>query len=453
MLYFMATPVLAPRRSTDVTVYSRHIKRCKNKTAKKLKDCRCPKWLYVKATRKRTSARTISWDTAETLAQNIRDSYDPTKRRLAELEARDARKAVALDEAVETWLNHKRADGVKESSVQTYRWTLTGFLAFGRKFGVNSLHEVNAPLMTEWKTQPVKESLSSKRKKRGHLRDFFRFCVDNQKWLAPGDNPATALTKIKGKDDISAVPFSQEQYDAILTAANKYDASLKTLNRKECEHAEVRLRTFIETMRWSGLAIIDTSLLAKSQLKSDDSLVLKRHKTDEPVIVLLPHEVAEVLRSLPPGPATHADYFFWSGRGLERNAPSIWHRAFERLWKLVEWPAPLVALADGEQPGEGTGKPIKPHPHMFRHTFAAHLLQNGMKLEDVARLLGHRSTATTLKYYHNFVQAEAERLKEKLRATFAAQKAPGYETPKKTREPEHRLRIPLRSRADRLANH
>jgi site-specific recombinase XerD len=448
----MAT-ALVPQMSTDVTVYARHVPGCKNTTDKKLKNCTCPKWLYVKATQKRSSARTISWNVAESVAQKIRDSYDPDKARIAELEAKQERNRVVLDEAVDIWLNHKLADNVKESSVQTYRWTLRRFSDFAKKSGLNYVHEVSAPLVTKWKNQMATEHRSSQRKKRGHLRDFFRFCVENQKWITHGDNPATALTKIKGKDDISAVPFSPEQYNAILAATNKYGASLETLNQEECKHSEIRLRTFIETMRWSGLAIIDTSLLAKSQLKADDSLVLKRHKTDEPVVVLLPHDVAEALRNVPPGPIPHPDYFFWSGRGKQRNAPSIWHRAFERLWKLVEWPAPLVALADGEQPGEGTGDPIKPHPHMFRHTFAADLLHHGVSVEDVARLLGHRSTATTLKYYHNFVQAEAERLKEKLRATFAAQGAPGYEKkkkPEKSDQSEHRLRIPLRQRTRKL---
>jgi site-specific recombinase XerD len=397
--------------------------------------------MYIKATQKRVSARTIHWGTAEQEAQKIRDSFDPTKRRLAELEAKQERNVVTLEDAMDIWLDHKRADNVKESSVQTYRWTLRRFIDFAHNLGANHVHEISAPLVTNWKNQsPTTEHLSSKRKKRGHLRDFFRFCVENQKWIAPGDNPATALTKIKGKDEVSAVPFSPEQYEAILAATNQYGASLKTYNQEECKHSEVRLRTFIETMRWGGQAIIDTSLLQKTQLKPDGSLVLRRHKTDEPVVVLLPHDIAEALRKLPPGPATHPDYFFWSGEGKKRNAPSIWHRAFERLWKLVDWPSPLVALADGEQPGEGTGDPIKPHPHMFRHTFAADLLQHGMKMEEVARLLGHRTTATTEKYYHNFVQAEAEQLKEKLRATFAAQGAPGHEKPK---EPEHRLRIPL----------
>jgi site-specific recombinase XerD len=449
-ILFFAMTVLVPAKSNDVKVYARHIRRCKNKAAKNLKKCTCPKWLYVKATQKRITARTVHWGVAEQEAQKIRDSYNPDKARIAELEAKQQRNTVTLEDAIEVWLNHKRADQVKESSVQTYRWTLRQFMDFAHANSTTHVHEVSAPLVTNWKNRTAtKEHLSSQRKKRGHLRDFFRFCVETQKWIEPGENPATALTKIRGRDDVSAVPFSPEQYDAVLAATHKYGAALNSVNRKECENSEVRLRTFIETMRWSGLAIIDTALLAKSQLKNDDSLVLKRHKTDEPVVVLLPHNVADALRHLPPGPAPHRDFFFWSGNGKQRNAPSIWHRAFERLWKLVDWPSPLVALADGEQPGEGTGDAIKPHPHMLRHTFAAHLLlKHGMKVEDVARLLGHRSPATTLKYYHNFVPAEAEQLKEKLRAIYeAGSTVAGHG--KSPNKPEHRLRIPIKPRTRR----
>jgi hypothetical protein len=56
----MASPLAAnPTRSFDVIPYARHNSHCRNKTERKLKDCKCPKWLYVKATQERRSARTI----------------------------------------------------------------------------------------------------------------------------------------------------------------------------------------------------------------------------------------------------------------------------------------------------------------------------------------------------------------------------------------------------------
>lgn len=53
------------------------------------------------------------------------------------------------------------------------------------------------------------------------------------------------------------------------------------------------------------------------------------------------------------------------------------------------------------------------HPHLFRHTRAMHLLQDGVKLETIQRLLGHESIATTQIYAHmnfNNVQSEIDNI-------------------------------------------
>jgi integrase/recombinase XerD len=413
----MANPLAAnPTRSFDVSVYARHNPDCRNKSDRKLKECTCPKWLYIKATQERRSARTIYWKVAEREGQRIRDSFDPDKRELAELKQKKERNTVLIEDAIERWLANKKADNAKPETLESYGSSLRHMRDHFTSRRALHLHEIAAPELANWKTTWPDKAVSSKKKRRVHAKSFFRFCV-TMHWLEI--DPSSGLTKIIGKDEVPTIPFERDQYKAIIDATYLYDQSIRAANSGE-QSAGTRLRTFIQVMRWSGLAIQDTATLQRSWLGSDDLLKVRRTKTGTWVTVPLPPNVANDLRNVPPGNAPHPDYFFWSGQSKGATTVNKWNRSLRRLWKLVDW--------RGNPPVDGDGKPVRPHSHMFRNTFAAEILKSGQgDIRDVAKLLGHSSIKTTEKHYLAFVPSQAERLNERVRASWAAQGAPGHE--------------------------
>jgi integrase len=52
--------------------------------------------------------------------------------------------------------------------------------------------------------------------------------------------------------------------------------------------------------------------------------------------------------------------------------------------------------------------------HMLRDTFAIEMLLSGMSLEDVSKLLTHKSIRVTEKYYAPWVRSRQEQLDQKV---------------------------------------
>jgi integrase len=239
---------------------------------------------------------------------------------------------------------------------------------------------------------------------------FFFFCVE-QGWIR--ENPAKKIKKVAPEQD-ETLPFTRAQFDALIEATYFYD-SRKTRKVGDTVNSQ-RARVYLKLLRWSGLRAGDAACLSRDKLRDDDSLFLYQKKVkgkaSSPVYGLLPHDVAEELRSVPASAYTHPNYFFWSGRSKRKSEVSNWIKIFGKI----------LATATERHPKlfkESDGKPKSAHLHMLRDTFAVEYLLAGMPLEEVSRLLGHSSVLITQKHYAPWVLERQQRLATSVRTAWS----------------------------------
>ena len=212
-----------------------------------------------------------------------------------------------------------------------------------------------------WTCQP-----STTRHRLSQLKAFFRFAFERG-WVT-----RSLLSTIRPPRSTSppTMPLEVSELRALL-AASKHQP-------KEC--------ALILLMRYSGLAIGDAVTLKRESV-ADTELTLRRAKSGELVTVDLPVAVVRAMLSIR---APSPDYFWWSGRGKPVTSAKYWRSR-------------LGIIAD--RAGVAGFR-----PHRLRDTFAVSLLGEGVLIEDVSILLGHRSIQTTERYYAPWDRRRRERL-------------------------------------------
>jgi integrase/recombinase XerD len=402
------------RSVVTVKVYTRHKRSCPRREQPDWARCHCMKWLYVYRNGKDrfVSAKTRSWEKAEQKAREMRDCFDPAKQLQRQLEAKlNARNGlVEIAVAVQQFLQEVERLNREEATRSKYKLTLSRLLAWCavQQPAVILLYQLDVSTLRSWILSWT-GAPTTRHNQHQRLRTFFRFCMD-QGWA--GENPAKKIRNVTPHQE-ATLPFSRQQYDALIEATYYYDSPGKERNGNTKNSR--RVRAYLELLRWSGLRAGDAACLPKSSLRDDDSLFVYqakvRTKASAPVCVLLPHKVAEQLRNVPAASCTDPNYFFWSGCSKRKSEVSNWQKIFA---KVVSKAAELCPKQFADS--QGRAKPA--HLHMLRDTFAVEYLLAGMPLDEVSRLLGHSSVTITQRHYAPWVLERQQRLTANQRAAW-----------------------------------
>lgn len=261
-------------------------------------------------------------------------------------------------------------------TVAAYQKDIKEFTAFASKeYHLGDIDKVEYPIIRSWIVNLVGNGVSNRtvNRKIASLKAYYKF---SQKTGVVLLNPLSKHKALKTKKKLE-VPFSELEMDKILKQI-PFDNDFEG----------VRDKLLIELLYSTGIRRAELINLKLNDFNGDKTTVKvlgKRNK--ERVLPLVPSIVplltSYLVQRFSLDDIVDKDVLFLTKSG---------HKIYETLvYRVINKYLSMVSPK------------VKKSPHILRHTFATHLLNNGADLNAVKELLGHSSLASTQIYTHNSI--------------------------------------------------
>ncbi len=254
-----------------------------------------------------------------------------------------------------------------------YKKDLIDFKDFCKThFELNVIENVDYSHIRTWIVSLVQNQKTNRtvNRKISALRSYYKFLLKTETIKI---SPLKLHRPLRVSKKIN-VPFSTEEVDMLLDS---------DLFPKDYEG--VLQKTIISLMYYTGLRRMELIELEDTSVDfQNKSIKVLGKRNKERIIPLLP-EAIEIMK-----------YYISFKKDLSQSLPSYFFCSSNGL-KLTEG---FVYQTVNHYFGIVSSK-VKKSPHLLRHSFATHLLNNGADLNSVKELLGHESIAATQLYTHS----------------------------------------------------
>ena len=243
------------------------------------------------------------------------------------------------------------------------------------EYDSQSITSVNYQQIRNWIVHLVDSGITNRsiNRKISSLNTYYKFLL---KIEAIQINPLTKHKALKTSKKIQ-VPFSEEEIKIVLQDLNF-----------ESDFEGLRDRSIIELFYATGIRRIELVQLKLTDIDLNNKSVKVLGKRNKERFIPLIPTVVETLKSYLDVRKTlniiqDESYLFLTKKGV----------------KIYET---LVYRIINDYFSNASTK-VKRSPHILRHSFATHLLNQGANLNAVKELLGHSSLAATQVYTHNSI--------------------------------------------------
>jgi integrase/recombinase XerC len=279
---------------------------------------------------------------------------------------------VAITDAFRDYLQKEKK--YSSNTVCAYMNDIMSFQAFNSiHFDQETIEQVNYSQIRSWIVSLVDMNISnvSVNRKIASLKAFYKFLLKIKQIQVSPLLKHKALKMSK----ILQIPFSEKEVAEVLDCIPN-----------PIGFEELRNKLIIDLFYTTGIRRTELIHLKSSDVNFSNSTIKvlgKRNK--ERVLPILPIIVGQFSLYIEERSRLqnggHSDCFFINKKGLKLN-DSFVYRLINSYFSTVS-------------------EKLKKSPHMLRHSFATHLLNNGADLNSVKELLGHSSLASTQIYTHN----------------------------------------------------
>ncbi len=263
-----------------------------------------------------------------------------------------------------------------QHTVVSYKNDLSNFFVFiNGQFGELSLREISPSFVRSWLAYLKGEGMESKsiNRKISALKSFFKF------HLKAGEleiSPMTAIISPKNKKRLPQ--YVDEKGINILFQHIEFPDTWQGKTE----------RLILELFYHTGIRQAELVGLKESQIDRSNCQIKVLGKGNKERVIPVNNELMNLIKEYTSGKRTNFEVFDDQYVLVNKKGEKLYPKY---VYNIVRQYLSKVTTIE------------KRSPHVMRHTFATHLMNNGADINAVKELLGHSSLAATQIYTHNTI--------------------------------------------------
>ncbi len=280
--------------------------------------------------------------------------------------------------SIQSFLDYLKYE--KRYSVHTltsYKTDLIDFIDFlGLQFGSVELSDVNQSFIRSWIAAKKENGLTAKsiNRKISSLKSFFKY------HLKTGTIDKTPMTQVISPKISKRLPVFVQEADL--------QKLVKTLHHSTDDWKSMNSKMLITIFYATGMRLSELIGLKEKQIDFSKSQIKVLGKGNKERIIPVSKDIVEMIKN----------YQQLKKKDFQKTDETL--LVTEKGKKMY----PKYAYLLVNQVLGNASTLDKKSPHVLRHTFATHLMNNGADLNAVKELLGHSSLASTQVYTHNTIE-------------------------------------------------